>query len=192
MDTETSSPSLPPSQGPAGNVTGQTLIDSSSIRRGARRERKNPGTEGARVEILEQTDSPLELFFVVAISWARGPKSFHVAYNIPPPGAVWQITNGIFCARHNPGMARVPVWGRDFILRPGFFPASDLPHAACRLLDPAAAQHQVSVVEHSSLAGGDGALRSVEQHLDAGGVVRGVERGRGGGVLVANFDLGAR
>jgi hypothetical protein len=48
---------------------------------------KTPEPKGARVEmILEQTDSPLALFFVVAIRWAaKSPKSFHVTLSLAPP-----------------------------------------------------------------------------------------------------------
>jgi hypothetical protein len=58
-----------------------------------------------------------------------------------------------------------------------------------RSAEPAAAEDEVTVVEHSGLAGSDGALRRVEGHArDAG-----VQRLDGGGsrlVLVADFGEG--
>src|ERR1039457_1888070 len=74
METETKAPSSVESEGVAGSVLGQTLIKSSSIRRWgpARRKTKNPGAERRQGRnVLEQTDSPLALFFVVAISRAQ-------------------------------------------------------------------------------------------------------------------------
>src|ERR1017187_3695772 len=73
METETKAPSAVESEGVTGSVLGQTLIKSSSIRRwGLPGQRKNPGaTRRQGRNVLEQTDSPLALFFVVAISRAQ-------------------------------------------------------------------------------------------------------------------------
>src|ERR1035437_4440924 len=71
METETKAPSAVESEGVTGGVLGQTLIKSSSIRRWgpASAKQKTLEPKGARVEMFfEQTDSPLALFFVVAIS----------------------------------------------------------------------------------------------------------------------------
>src|ERR1039457_1080651 len=73
IETETKSPSAVESEGVTGSVLGQTLIKSSSIRRwGPIPQTKNPGAERRQGRnVFEQTDSPLALFFVVAISRAQ-------------------------------------------------------------------------------------------------------------------------
>src|ERR1017187_8405233 len=73
METETRVPSAVDSEGLPGSVLGQTLIKTSSIRRwGPAGATKNPGAERRQGRnVLEQTDSPLALFFVVAISRAQ-------------------------------------------------------------------------------------------------------------------------
>src|ERR1035437_89139 len=58
------------------------------------------------------------------------------------------------------------------------------------LFDPAAAQHDLAIVENSTLSRGNGPLRVVETHLDAVAIARARERGGCGGVLVADLDLG--
>src|SRR6516165_6731517 len=59
---------------------GQTLIVPPASGDGGLCRTKNPGAARRQGRgVLEQTDSPLALFFVVAISWARqDPKSIHV------------------------------------------------------------------------------------------------------------------
>src|ERR1035438_7261599 len=73
IETETKAPSTVESEGVTGSVLGQTLIKSSSIRRwGPAGATKNPGAERRQGRnVLKQTDSPLALFFVVAISRAQ-------------------------------------------------------------------------------------------------------------------------
>src|SRR5580692_5708434 len=67
IETETKAPSAPKRGRVAETAVDQTLIESSSIRRIGPDE-KTLGPKAPRVENFEQTDSPLALFSVVAIS----------------------------------------------------------------------------------------------------------------------------
>src|SRR5271157_5582658 len=73
IETETKAPSRPDSEGLTGNVLGQTLIDSSSIRRRGPAENKKPWSPKAPGSKCYRTDRlAFSTFFsVVAISQAR-------------------------------------------------------------------------------------------------------------------------
>jgi hypothetical protein len=74
METETRAPSAVESEGVIGGISGQTLIQilQHPAMGACTLKQKTLEPKGARVEMfLEQTDSPLALFFVVAISRAQ-------------------------------------------------------------------------------------------------------------------------